>query len=388
MKKLLIVTTIQRTLRDFLLPYGDSFRAQGWQVDAMANVRDPFPAAAGHFDRFYAVDWGRNPLDPRNFARAPDFVRELVSQQRYDIVHVHTPVAAFVARFALRRLRAAGKVKIAYTAHGFHFFKGNSKIKNGLFIALEKLAGRWTDHLIVINEEDYDAALQYRIVPRENVTLMPGIGVDLSQYSRDTVDDAQVAAAREEMRLTPEDRYILMIAEFNPGKRHRDAVGALARIEDPRLHLAFAGQGPLFAETQALARRRGVEKRCHFLGQRADVPALLKGAAAAVLPSEREGLPRSVLEAMAMGTPVIGADVRGTRDLLAGGCGTLVPVGDTEALAGAFSAIFSAPASCGQHVARASEKVKDYAIERLQEMHEALYARLLSPTPAPRENKR
>ena len=111
-------------------------------------------------------------------------------------------------------------------------------------------------------------------------------------------------------------------------------------------------------------------------------------AAAAVLPSEREGLPRSVLEAMAMGTPVIGADVRGTRDLLAGGCGTLVPVGDTEALAGAFSAIFSAPASCGQHVARASEKVKDYAIERLQEMHEALYARLLSPTPAPREKKR
>lgn len=388
MKKLLLATTIQRTLRDFLLPYGDHFRAQGWQVDAMANVRDPFPAAADHFDHFYAVDWGRSPLDPHNFARTPNFVRKLVLRQRYDIVHVHTPVAAFVARFALRRLRAAGKIKVVYTAHGFHFFKGNSKIKNGLFIALEKLAGRWTDHLIVINEEDYDAALKYRIVPRENITLMPGIGVDLSQYSRDAVSDAQVASVRREMGLIPEDRYILMIAEFNPGKRHRDAVRALARIEDPRLHLAFAGQGPLLAETKALARRCGVEKRCHFLGQRADVPALLKGAAAAVLPSEREGLPRSVLEAMAMGTPAIGADVRGTRDLLAGGCGTLVPVGDTEALARAFHAVFGAPASARQHVRQASEKVKNYDIERLQKMHEQLYAELLSPAPAPREKKR
>ncbi|RKJ77983.1 MULTISPECIES: glycosyltransferase family 4 protein [unclassified Pyramidobacter] len=388
MKKLLIATTIQRTLRDFLLPYGDYFRAQGWQVDAMANARDPFPAAESHFDRFYAVDWGRRPLDPHNFARAPRAVRELVAREKYDIVHVHTPVAAFVARFALRGLRAARQVKVVYTAHGFHFFKGNSKIKNGLFIALEKLAGRWTDRLVVINREDYDAAQKHRIVPRENVALMPGIGVDLSRYSRGAVSDAQVAAAREEMRLTPEDRYILMIAEFNPGKRHRDAVRALARIEEPRLHLAFAGQGPLFAETQALARRCGVEKRCHFLGQRDDVPALLKGAAAAVLPSEREGLPRSILEAMAMGTPAIGADVRGTRDLLAGGCGTLVPVGDTEALAHAFHAVFGAPAPCREHVRRASEKVKNYAIERLQKMHEQLYAGLLSPAPAPRQKKR
>lgn len=385
MKKLLIVTTIQRTLCDFLLPYGDYFRAKGWQVDAMANVRDPFPAAEKHFDHFYAVDWGRSPLDPHNFARAPRFVRELTLQQRYDIVHVHTPVAAFVARFALRGLRAAGQVKVVYTAHGFHFFKGNSKVKNGLFFALEKLAGRWTDRLVVLNHEDYDAALKYRIVPRENVTLMPGIGINLPRYSRGAVSDAQVAAVRREMQLMPQERYLLMTAEFNPGKRHRDAVKALARIEEPRLHLAFAGQGPLFTDTITLARRCGVEKRCHFLGQRADVPALLKGAAAAVLPSEREGLPRSILEAMAMGTPAVGADVRGTRDLLAGGCGMLVPAGDVEALAHAFQAVFEAGASYRERVGRALEKVKNYNIERLQEMHEQLYAQLLSPVSAPRK---
>ena len=172
MPKLLIITTIQRTLRDFLLPYGDHFRSLGWQVDAMANVRDPYPVAEEHFDHFYAVDWGRNPLDPRNFGRTPRFIRELVEREKYDIVHVHTPVAAFVTRFALRKLRAAGTVKVVYTAHGFHFFKGNSPLKNFVFLNLEKLAGRWTDHLIVMNREDFSAAQTHRIVPPEHLTLI------------------------------------------------------------------------------------------------------------------------------------------------------------------------------------------------------------------------
>ncbi|MBP3848817.1 MAG: glycosyltransferase, partial [Pyramidobacter sp.] len=333
MPKLLIITTIQRTLRDFLLPYGDHFRSLGWQVDAMANVRDPYPVAEEHFDHFYAVDWGRNPLDPRNFGRTPRFIRELVEREKYDIVHVHTPVAAFVTRFALRKLRAAGTVKVVYTAHGFHFFKGNSPLKNFVFLNLEKLAGRWTDHLIVMNREDFSAAQTHRIVPPEHLTLMPGIGVDLSKYSAASVTADQITAVRRELGLAPEDKYILMVAEFNPGKRHRDAILALAQAQTVHLHLVFAGWGPLFEEMKELAVKAGVAERCHFLGHLEDVRPLLKGAATSVLPSEREGLPRSVMESMGILVPVIGTNIRGTQDLLENGCGKLYKVGDTCALA-------------------------------------------------------
>ncbi|MGI6075042.1 MAG: glycosyltransferase family 4 protein [Pyramidobacter sp.] len=377
MPKLLIVSTVGITLKSFLVPYARFFRSLGWSVDGLARGAGEYDENRDSFHHLHEIDWSRNPLDPRNFVSAPRFVVDLVKREKYDIVHVHTPVAAFVTRFALRGLRAAGRVKVVYTAHGFHFYRGNSKMKNGLFIALEKLAGRWTDRLIVINREDYHAALRFRIVPRQNVTLMPGIGIDLTQYSRSAVDDAQVAALRREMGLTPEDRYILMVAEFNPGKRHRDAVNALAQVNFPGLHLVFAGQGALFEATKELASRRGVEKRCHFLGQRADVPALLKGAAAALLPSEREGLPRSVLEAMAMGTPVIGADARGTRDLLADNCGILVPVGDIGALAKTFKSVAEQRDELTEAARRAHEKAKDYDIKELMDMHKTLYSQLL-----------
>ena len=377
MPKLLIITTIQRTLRDFLLPYGDHFRSLGWQVDAMANVRDPYPVAEEHFDHFYAVDWGRNPLDPRNFGRTPRFIRELAEREKYDIVHVHTPVAAFVTRFALRKLRAAGTVKVVYTAHGFHFFKGNSPLKNFVFLNLEKLAGRWTDHLIVMNREDFSAAQTHRIVPPEHLTLMPGIGVDLSKYSAASVTAEQIAAVRRELGLAPEDKYILMVAEFNPGKRHRDAILALAQAQAVHLHLVFAGWGPLFEGTKELAVKAEVAEQCHFLGHVEDVRPLLKGAVASVLPSEREGLPRSVLESMAMGVPVIGTNIRGTQDLLENGCGILYPVGDTRSLASIFAQASSGDPSFDSCAQQAMTHVKKYDLSAVLHMHEKLYLEIM-----------
>ena len=377
MPKLLIITTIQRTLRDFLLPYGDHFRSLGWQVDAMANVRDPYPVAEEHFDHFYAVDWGRNPLDPRNFGRTPRFIRELVEREKYDIVHVHTPVAAFVTRFALRKLRAAGTVKVVYTAHGFHFFKGNSPLKNFVFLNLEKLAGRWTDHLIVMNREDFSAAQTHRIVPPEHLTLMPGIGVDLSKYSAASVTAEQIAAVRRELGLAPEDKYILMVAEFIPRKRHQDAIEALALTAEPQLHLVFAGSGPTMDEMRKLTASKRVQSRCHFAGHRNDIPVLLKGASAMLLPSQQEGLPRSIMEAMVMGVPVIGTNIRGTQDLLENGCGTLFDVGDTKELAQVLTELSASNPKFAVFALQAEKKVQNYNLVELLQLHENLYKKLL-----------
>ena len=105
MNRILFVTTIPGTLRAFLLPFAQHFRAKGWQVDAMAQGISNCAKCLHSFDRVWEVEWSRNPLDPQNLIIAPPQIRLAIAQQDYDIVHVHTPVAAFVTRYALNNLR-------------------------------------------------------------------------------------------------------------------------------------------------------------------------------------------------------------------------------------------------------------------------------------------
>lgn len=373
MTKLLMVTTISATLQAFLLPYAKYFRSQGWIVDALSRDTQKNKECVNAFDHVYDVSWSRNPLDLRNFINTPEKIRQIVQQGNYDIVHVHTPVAAFVTRFALRKLRSAKKVKVIYTAHGFHFYTGGSKIKNSLFIALEKIAGRWTDHLIVINQEDYEAALKYKIAAEKHLTKMPGIGLDLSQYDASRVSQKQVADLRKDLKLKENDQYVLMIAEFNPGKRHHDAIEALSLVQDSHIHLVFAGTGLLFEDMKLFAESKGLADRCHFLGLRNDVPVLLKGAAALLHPSEREGLPRSIMESMAMGTPVIGTNIRGTRDLLSDECGMLIPLGDIEEIAKKMKVSAFSSLKSYKIVHNALNRIKNYNITILIKKHLHIY---------------
>lgn len=374
--KLLIAATIAPTVTAFLLPFGHYFRRQGWRVDALSTNITAAPDCVDAFDRVWDIDWSRNPLDVRNFRETPRRIRELVAREGYDLVHVHTPVAAFVTRYALRNRGA--KPRLVYTAHGFHFYRGAPATRNLVYRTLERIAGRWTDALIVINREDEQAARRYRIVREDRVHYMPGIGVDTSVYRADTVDAGALDRLRDELGLGPGEALFLMIAEFNPGKRHYDALIAFARMKNRGAHLAFAGLGPLMPEIKELAAQLGVSDRTHFLGFRQDIPVLVRASTATLLPSDREGLPRSVLESLALGVPVIGSDIRGVRDLIADGCGRLVAVGDMEALAQAMDWMLEHPDEARAMGERGRARVAAFDVRHVIEMHEKLYGDLLA----------
>lgn len=377
MPKLLMVTTVAVTIEAFLLPYARHFRASGWSVDAAARGVTGSGTLEREFDGLYEMEWTRNPLDLESLARSVKRIRAIVARNNYDIVHVHTPIAAFITRLALSGERAAGKVKIAYTAHGFHFYKGGPPLKNLIFQTAEKIAARWTDHLVVINGEDYEAAL--KMLPREKVTYTAGgIGMYLQKYKDAAFGADEIAAARREMGAKPGDTLILTVAEFSPGKRHSDLVKALAKTGDPAIRLAFAGQGQLAGDTRRLAAKAGVAGRIKFLGSRKDVPLLIAAADATALPSAREGLPRVVMESMAIGTPVIGSDIRGTRDLLSGGCGTLVPVGDTHALAEALKKHKNKTPDIAAAAEKARAKAEMFDAEKIIGQYEGIYGGLLN----------
>jgi glycosyltransferase involved in cell wall biosynthesis len=374
MPRLLYAATIAITIRGVRIPYAKHFRSLGWQVDAMAHGVTSSEECRAAFDHVWDVDWSRNPLDLHNLTSAARRVREVV-ENGYDIVHVHTPVAGFVTRYALRHRRGRSPLVI-YGAHGFHFYPGGPALKNAAFLALEKLAGRWADYLMVVNHTDEEAARRYGIVSPDRVRYMPGSGIDLSRFTPESVARADVARVREELGLTQGEPLLLILAEFNPGKRHRDALHAFARLTERRAHMAFAGHGPLMAALQRLSGELGIADRVHFLGPRYDVPALTLASTATLLPSEREGLPRSVIESMSLGVPVIGTAIRGIQDLLGDGRGFLVEVGDIEGLTRAMNLAITADNLARSRAALARRHVAQYDIKNLLRLHEQFYGEL------------
>ncbi len=368
-----MVTTVHPTMSNFLLPFATYFREQGWQVDAMAYQVSTSVDCVKGFDHVWDVEWSRNPLDPRNLLFAPKTIREIVMREKYDIVHVHNPVAAFVTRFALKDLRHLLKTKIIYTAHGFHFYKGGNPLKNIAFINLEKLASKWTDYIVTINHEDQAAVIKYELVGLDHARYMPGIGVNLKYNNRDAVPDADVKKLRQELGLSESNPLLLSLAEFSPNKRHADTISAFAKLDRTDVHLALVSTGPLLEKMQQLAAELGVASRVHFLGWRSDIPVLMKAANANILVSAREGLPRSIMESLASELPTIGTNIRGTQDLLAGGYGLLVDVGDVAGLTAAITWILDRPQEAQDMAKRGREHVAAYDLNQIIKLHEELY---------------
>ena len=194
-----------------------------------------------------------------------------------------------------------------------------------MFRTAERIAANWTDHLIVINQMDYDNALRYGLGSPETVSLLPGIGIDLNEFSQANLDLSASSNVKAELGLPDSAHLFLMIAEYTTNKRHCDAIEALAKTENENFHLVLAGPRTDDHKLRQLAVECGVADRVHALGFRKDIAGLLQASDAVLLVSDREGLPRSIMEALAMGKTVIGTKIRGTSDLLKDDVGLLVP---------------------------------------------------------------
>ena len=375
--RLLIVANDAAMFRDFLNPFGPRFRRVGWHVDAMANGMLQSNESKGFFDNIFDIGWSRNPIGFENFFQAPVSFRYRVAEVGYDLIHVHTPIPAFVSRCSLAPLAKNRRPRLIYTAHGFHFHAGGSAWKNRLFLGLEKLAGRWTDRLIVINKEDQRAAEAHGLVAKNRIVYMPGIGIQRGDYDRNSVPAGAAELLRKELGIDQAAPVILMLAEFTPGKRHFDALRAFASMKNGVAHLLLAGEGPLMNEVRQLASQLGVENRVHLLGFRRDVPALLKASTMSILPSEREGLPKSILEALNMGVPVIGSDIRGIRELLEAGAGLLLPVGDSSRWARSMDWVIENQEQAAAMAQVGCSRMSLYERGHILDLHEELYRELL-----------
>lgn len=328
------------TLKHFLLPLIDGMQKHGWEVTAVCSDG---PEIAALRTKGYRVDTIPIARSLNVFRHAISVFRLVVyfRRQRFDILHVHTPVAALVARVAAALARVP---VVIYTAHGFYFHDEMPAWKRRLFVALESFAGQFTDLLFTQSAEDAETAIQEGISPAAE-TLAIGNGVEAGHF-----DPAVVGDGREMRRLLgiPERAFVVgIIARQVVEKGIMEFLEAAieAAVENPEFHILMVGErlasdhaGDVGAELEKAGTALG--QRLVTTGARKDIPQLLSAMDVFCLPSWREGMPRTIIEAMMMGKAVVATDIRGSREeVLPGETGLLVPTRSPGALAEAFLAL-------------------------------------------------
>lgn len=308
-KKVLLCATVDYHFKAFHLPYMKWFKEQGWEVHIAANGNMELP----YVDAKFNIAIQRSPFKLANM-KAYTELKSIIDENKYDIIHCHTPMGGVLARLAARDARKNG-TKVIYTAHGFHFCQGSPIVPWLVYYPLEKFLSYFTDCLIAINEEDYQLAVKRRF-KANRIEHVHGIGVNTERFR--PANESQKHESRLTAGYHPDDILLFYAAEFNSNKNQQLLLHALASVKNdvPNVKLLLAGEGPLKAQCQALAMELGISNQIDFLGYRNDIDRLLPMCDIAVASSLREGLPVNIMEAMACGLPIIASENRGHKELV------------------------------------------------------------------------
>lgn len=317
--KILYVATISLTLNSFFKPHIEMLVREGNCVDIACNFKaQPLDDLYNELGcGFHQIDFSRSPLSKGN-SMAYKQLKKVIKDGKYDIVHCHTPNAALITRVVCRKFRKRNGLKVFYTAHGFHFYKGAPKFNWLVYYPIEKFCSRSTDKLITINKEDHELAKDK--FKAKEVCYVPGVGIDLARFQNAQVDRN---AKRREIGVPEEAISLISVGELIERKNHKLILRALAKIDDENIHYTIVGEGPLLPELQDYAKEHKIAHRVHFLGYRRDIAELYKASDICCLPSTQEGLPVALMEAMACGLPAVCSRIRGNTDLIGASGGIL-----------------------------------------------------------------
>ena len=264
-------------------------------------------------------------------------LKSIIALSRYfrdvkpDLVHTHTSKAGVVGRIAAR---LAGVPHIVHTVHGFPFHENMPFLKKLLYERIEKTAGKMTDVMLFQSEEDVHTAQKMFIRSRGGPPVHIGNGVDLTQFHPEKSTLAKKSALRLSLGIRKDEPVITMIGRINREKGFHDLVDALQIIRQLPWKTLIIGpdEGYLPVILEKINQYK-LKERVEILGLRRDIPDLLAISDIYVLPSYREGLPRSLIEAQAMSLPCIATNIRGCREIIEPErTGLLIEPGDYSAL--------------------------------------------------------
>ena len=362
LKRVLYVTTVSRTINAFLIPHIEMLLENGYEVHCACSIDKPVDEELLNKGvKVFEVPFSRNPLGIGNI-KAFEKLNELQRLYSYDIVHVHTPIASIYGRLLKINYH---NIKTIYTAHGYHFLKGGSKLGWLLYYPIEKAMAKLSDVIININSEDYEIT-KNKLKPKK-CYFINGVGIDLKKLSENNI-----ASIKESLGLKANDFVILMIAELNKNKNHMQIINAMEILKDryTNIKLLCAGDGKYITYLSDQIVSKDLQNNIFMLGYRQDVNKLINISDIGILMSYREGLPRNLMEFMACGRKIIATNIRGCRDIVCNeSVGTLVEVGDAKATADAIEQYYLA----GDRSFTVSDEISKYDIRNVNSELYSIY---------------
>jgi glycosyltransferase involved in cell wall biosynthesis len=357
MTRMLVVSTVARSLALQSPGAWPLARARGLEL-TFAAAEDSWSDILRRHGAVVPLRASRTLAPGAVRALAAD-LRSLAGAQHWDLVQVQTPIVA-----ALWRLVAPAAVRrrTVYVAHGLHFQRGDRSAAALAYRTVEALLAHRALGVATVAHEDaaWLARLPSPLRPRHTWAL-PGAGVDVARFRR-----AQPPAQAPR-------RYALFCGDLNANKDPMLAVEAVeaARVQHPGLGLIVIGEGPLRAELDTVAASR--PWLC-LIDRTEQMEQWVAGAAVLLAPSHREGVPRVVIEALAAGTPVVARTNRGSRELLSGGVGTILPreAGAEEWARALRGALEAAPPRAAM-----SERAASYDVAAFEAAYEDLLTTVL-----------
>lgn len=314
------------------------------------------------------IDFNRIPYHASNL-KALRQLKNLMHDISPDIIHCNTPIGGISGRLVAPR-----ESVVLYQAHGFHFWKGAPLTNWLLYYPVEKILAKKADIILTINHDD-EALAQKAMHPRMGVRYVPGVGIRLrnahGHFGRPS------SFIRHKLGISDNATILLSVGELNDNKNHELIVEAMGMLAMKNLHLVILGEGQNAESIKEAAQALGVAPNVHLEGFRTDVDSYYYGADIFVMPSKREGLPVSLMEAMSCGLPCIASDIRGNRDLIENGRNGLL----CELTASSFStAIRTLVDDCALRCLygkEASEAVQAYSFESSCTVMERVYRELV-----------
>lgn len=317
MSKILFISNISSRITTFVTASIAAAHSLNMDFYQAANWQDADPSQIATDEKAYeikikSVPISRNPLAKTNFTAYKELVA-FIKQENIDYIHCNTPTGGILGRLAGKKCKVK---KVIYQAHGFHFYKGAPKINWLVYYPVEKWLALYTDALITINSEDFELAkAKLRLRKNGKVYYVPGVGIDTSQYN---LSEKSREEKRRELGLGEDDVALISMGDLIERKNYATAIRSIAETNDPKLQYFICGKGSEEENLRALAESLGITKQIHFLGFRSDIKELLVAADIFLFTTKQEGLPRSMMEAMASGLPCIASKIRGNTDLLDG----------------------------------------------------------------------
>lgn len=321
MKKVLFVATISNHIIGFHTKFLKLFKKNGYETHVAVGDNS---AITNYCDKSYSINICRSPYKIENLKGIKQLKR-IIKNERFDIIHCHTPMGGAIARLAAKNARKKYGTRVIYTCHGFHFYKGSSLKNWFIYYPVEWYLARYTDTLITINTEDYNLAKKHFLKRCKDIQYVPGVGVDVDKFNFN-MNKKEINEYREKIGLNKKDFIMIFPARLDKNKNQILLIEVVEQLlaEYSNIHLLLPGRDELNGYYQRIVQKKKLGKNIHFLGYRTDIASLIKISDIAVSSSLREGLGLNVIEAIYCGVPVVALNNRGHRDIINSTNGFLV----------------------------------------------------------------